>query len=390
MVVNDFTFYNPTKVIFGKGVNARIADEIASAEISRVLLLYGGNSIHRTGVYDELKDALAQNGIHAAECGGVRANPLISKAREAIKIMRGENLEAVLAVGGGSVIDSSKAIAAGVPYDGDIWDLFAKIAPVGRALPVYAVATVSATASEMNYTSVMTNEDLCQKVGLSDMKLFPRCTAMDPSVQFSVPERQTVNGGIDAICHVLETYFDGARGVEIQMEYCEGLVRSIMGLLPRLGEHPDDYDARSQFAWAAASALNGTTWAGHPGRGDFASHALGHALSAKYDSVHGETLAVMMPAWMKYVCRHDLYAFVRFADRAFGIRDGSEETRAERGIDALRRFFLSLGAPVSLRELGAPEGDIPELADSVTRNGPVGVFKKLDTEDVLKIYRSAY
>lgn len=386
----NFVFYNPTRVIFGRGVFPQLADELAKDGVSRVLLLYGGGSIHKTGVYGQVTGALHSRNIAFFECVGVKANPVVSKAREAVETIKSNKLDAIVAIGGGSVIDSAKGIAAGALYGGDMWDFYARKATVERALPIYAVVTVSATASEMNYTSVMTNDELGHKVGLSNELLYPRCTLIDPSVQFSVPERQTMDGGVDAICHVLETYFDGAKGLEIQKEYAEGLVRSIIRLMPILRAYPDDYDARAQFAWAAVNALNGTTWAGHPTRGEFSSHAMGHSLSAKYDSIHGETLSAIMPAWMRYVYREDMSAFARFAERVFGTNEGGEEERALGGIECLKGFFASLGAPVALGDMGVPRADLPELAAHVTRNGAIGSLKKLETSDVLKIFESAY
>ena len=389
--MHDFTYYNPVKVIMGRAAGAGIVGEMAARGVTRVLLLYGGGSIKANGVYDELASALSASGIEWCDCGGVKPNPILAKAREAVAIARDNDVQAVLAVGGGSVIDSAKAIAAGALYDGDLWDFFSGAAKVEAALPIFVVATVSATASDMNFTAVLTNETLKVKSGLHSSKFFPVATGIDPSVQASVPERQTVDGGIDTIAHVLEAYFDGAKGVEVQKEYCEGLVRSVIRLIPLLVADPSDYDARSQFAWAAANALNGTTNAGHPTRGDFASHAMGHALSARYDSVHGETLAVIMPAWLKYVYREDLETAVRFAERVFGVREGSDDERARAGIDRLREFFLSLGAPSTLRDLGVPREDLPVLADYVTRKGsPVGLLKKLERGDVLAIYESVY
>lgn len=386
----DFTFYNPTRVIFGRDVFPKLADELAKDGISRVLLLYGGGSIHKTGVYDQVVKALNSHDVVFFECPGVKANPVVSKAREAVEAIKSNRIEAVVAIGGGSVIDSAKGIAAAALYGGDIWDFYSRKATVEQALPIYTVVTVSATASEMNFTSVMTNEELGHKVGLSCEQFYPRCTLIDPSVQFTVSERQTMDGGIDAVCHVLETYFDGAKGLEIQKEYAEGLVRSIIRLMPILRAHPDDYDARAQFAWAAVNALNGITWAGHPTRGEFSSHGMGHTLSAKYDSVHGETLSVIMPAWMKYVYKRDMTTFARFAERVFGANAGSEEERALAGIECLKGFFASLGAPVTLGDMGIPKADLPELAAHVTRNGAIGSLMKLETGDVLKIFESAY
>lgn len=386
----DFTFSIPTKVLFGRGVNSQLGEELARDGVRKVLLLYGGGSVHKTGVYESVTESLRKNGISFSECSGVKPNPVVSKAREAAGIIKSGSLEAVVAVGGGSVIDSAKAIAAGALYDGDIWDFFSRAAKVERALPIYAVVTVSATASEMNYTSVMTNEEKGVKQGLHSPYFFPKLTLIDPLVQSAVPEKQMVNGGIDAITHVLETYFTAADGVEVQQEYIEGLVRSLMRLVPALKEGPSDYGARSQYAWATVCALNGTAFAGYPARGDFASHQLGHMLSARLDAVHGETLSVMMPAWMKYVYKEDIKTFARFAEKIFGIADGSDEEKALAGIEALRGRFASFGAPVTLRELGVRKEDLAEYAAAATQAGPLGILKKIHSEDALSIYRLAY
>lgn len=388
--MQDFVYYNPTKVLFGQDANAKIAPLIAQEGIQRVLMLYGGGSIHRTGVYSQLVRSLEENGVVFVECSGVKQNPLLSKVEEAISLVRERGLQAILAVGGGSVIDSAKAVSLGVPYDGSVWDFYRRSARPSQALPLYVVSTVSATASEMNSTSVLTNETLGHKSAVTNDLLFPRATSIDPSVQFSVPERQTVNGGVDAMCHVLETYFDGTKDVELQMEYAEGLLRSIIRLVRILRKNPCDYEARAQFAWASVCALNGTTWAGHRLRGDFSSHVMGHALSAMYDAVHGETLSVLMPAWMTYVMTEDLEAFARFAERVFQADGGSKEELASAGIEKLRGFFASLGAPVRMRDLGVPEEALPDLAAGVTRDGPVGALKKLQAKDVLAIMQTAY
>lgn len=386
----DFTFSLPTKVIFGRGVNLKLGEELARDGIASVLLLYGGGSARKTGVYKNVTDSLRANNISFTECSGVRSNPVISKVRETVGILKSNELEAIVAIGGGSVIDSAKAIAAGALYDGDTWDFFARKAKIERALPVYAVVTVSATASEMNYTSVITNEEKGVKLGLHSRHFFPKLTFIDPLLQVDVPETQTVNGGIDAVTHVLETYFTASEGVEVQQEYIEGLVRSLLRLVPALIANPADYDARSQYAWATICALNGTAFAGYPTRGDFASHQLGHVLSARLDAVHGATLSVMMPAWMKYVYKEDVKTFARFAEKVFGITCGDEEEQAWAGIEALRGRFASFGAPVTLRELGVKEEDIQEYAAAATQGGPLGVLKKIRGEDALEIYRLAY
>lgn len=388
--MHNFTFFNPTKIIMGRGENAKIGAELCADGISKVLLLYGGESIKKNGVYQEVLASLRASAIASVEVGGVKPNPVLSKVREAATVAKESNAEAVIAIGGGSVMDSAKAVAAGACGDGDIWDFYAGKAKVTAALPIYGIITLSATASEMNFTSVLTNDELNLKVGLHSPLLFPRCSIIDPAAQFSVPQSQTVNGGIDAISHVLETYFDGASGVDIQKEYSEGLVRSIISLIPRLRSVPDDYDARAQMAWGSLCALNGTTWVGHPGRGDFASHAMGHPLSANFDAVHGATLAVIMPGWMRYVYRADAPAFSRFAQNVFGISGTNAEETALAGIDRLKQFFTEQGAPSTLRELDIPADCLRRMAESSTRMGSIGILKKLATDDVFNILESVY
>jgi alcohol dehydrogenase YqhD (iron-dependent ADH family) len=377
-------------VFFGRGVNSRVGEELASDGFSSVLLLYGGASVKAAGVYDEVVRSLAGHGVRFFECGGVKPNPSVSKLREAIGIIRSNEIEAIVAAGGGSVIDSAKGISAGVRYDGDVWDFYSRKAQVGPVMPFYAVATVSATASEMNCTSVVTDDETEVKTGLTDFALFPSKTFIDPSAQFSVPVKQIADGGIDAVCHVMETYFDGTPDVDLQMEYAEGLVRSLLELIPKAAANPRDYEIRAQYAWAAACALNGTTWAGHSGKGDFASHAMGHALSAKYDAVHGETLSIVMPNWMRYVMHGNLYAFARFARRVFGVDSPSDEDAAREGIERVSEFFRSLGAPLRLREIGVPEEDLEDLARKAAPGSGVGSLKKLGVSDVLDIYKASY
>ncbi|MDR1578940.1 MAG: iron-containing alcohol dehydrogenase [Synergistaceae bacterium] len=384
----NFVYYNPTKVYFGTGVNSQVG-EVVGGEFKKVLLLYGSGSAKSSGVYDDVVKSLRASGVDFRECAGVKPNPVLSKIEEAISIIRRDGLEAIVAIGGGSVIDSAKGISAGACYDGDVWDFYKRTAKIARVMPFFAVATLSATASEMNCTSVVTNESLGVKTGLTDNALFPRVTFLDPSVQFSVPAKQIADGGIDAICHVMETYFDGTSGVDVQMEYAEGLVRSLMTLIPDAIRNPRDYDVRAQLAWASANALNGTTWAGHAGKGDFASHAMGHTLSAKYDTVHGESLAIMMPAWMEYVCAGNEHAFARFARRVLGVTSPVDGKASREGIAGMRKFFESLGAPARLRDIGVPAADLPELADS-TAFAPIGVLRKLGRDDILAIYRAAF
>ena len=386
--MRNFVYYNPTKVYFGTGVNSRVGEVVGSG-FKKVLLLYGSGSAKSSGVYGDVVKSLRASGVDFSECAGVKPNPVLSKIEEAIGIIRRDGLDAIVAIGGGSVIDSAKGVSAGACYDGDVWDFYARAAKIARAMPFFAVATLSATASEMNCTSVVTNEALGVKTGITDNALFPRAAFLDPSAQFSVSAKQTADGGIDAISHVMETYFDGTPGVDIQMEYAEGLVRSLMKLIPDAIRNPRDYDTRAQLAWASANALNGTTWAGHAGRGDFASHAMGHTLSAKYDTVHGESLSIMMPAWMEYVRVGNERVFARFARGVLGVMPPSDDEASREGIAGMKKFFESLGAPTRLRDIGVPEGDLPELAD-ITARAPIGVLRKLGRADILAIFRAAF
>lgn len=389
--MENFTFYNPTKIIMGRGENSKIGEELHLAGISRVLLLYGGESLKKTGVYKEILDSFEKHGIEFSEVGGVKPNPVLSKAHEAIDVARAFKAQAIVASGGGSVMDSAKAIAAGIVYDGDVWDFYEGKSKVTCALPIYGVITLSATASEMNFTSVITNEEKGLKLGLHSPHFFPKCSIIDPSVQFTVSEKQTVFGGIDVIAHILECYFDGTKEVEVQMEYAEGLLRTMLRLLPVLQKEPDNYNARAQVAWASVCGLNGTTNAGHASRGDFSSHAMGHPFSATYDSTHGATLAVIMPGWMRYVCESDLPAFCRFARNVMGVqKEGDSLEIALEGIDRLKQFFNKMGAPTTLLGLDIPEASLETMAKLTTRLGPVGRLKPLQTEDVLAIYKSVY
>jgi alcohol dehydrogenase YqhD (iron-dependent ADH family) len=372
------------------GVNSGVGDVVAGDGVKNVLLLYGGESVRTSGALGAIAESLAASGVAFTECGGVKANPVVSKVREVARAVRESGAGAIVAAGGGSVIDSAKGVAAAAVYDGDPWDFYSRKAVVERALPVYAVVTVSATASEVNCTSVLTDAESGTKAGLTAPALFPRAAFIDPSVQFSVSARQSARGGADAICHVMETYFDGTPDVEVMMEYAEGLIRSLIALTPDVIARPRDYEARAQFAWAAACALNGTTWAGHAARGDFASHAMGHALSARYDAAHGETLAAVMPSWMRYVRGDNLPAFARFARRVFGVGAARDEDAADEGTGKIRDFFASLGLPVSLRGLGVPEEDLPALAKKAAGASPIGALRKLGEADVLSIYRYAY
>ena len=394
--MRDFVFYNPTRIIFGRKAADKIGEAVAAAGIRSALLIYGKGSVRTTGLYDRVRASLAQAGVEVEDLAGVQPNPVVSKVREGIALCRERNLEAVIPVGGGSVYDTAKAVAAGVRYEGDIWDLYGDRIPVKGALPIFGILTTSATGSEMNRGSIITNEATRQKWGLHSDFIYPTVSIIDPELQATLPRNQTVWGGIDTIVHVLEVYFDGVRNVDVMSEYSEGIIRTVMKHLPRVMDDDSDYDSRAELAWAATLALNESTKCCRTG-GDWSTHTIEHSLSAIYDIVHAAGLAVIMPAWMEHVRGEYPEIFARFAEKVFGIVAGSSPKGQEQaglaGIAQLRAYFTSLGAPVTLRDLDIPEADLDRIADNVmeTKGGaPIGMMKKLVREDVLSILRRAF
>ena len=394
--MRDFVFYNPTRIIFGRKAADKIGEAVAAADIRSALLIYGKGSVRTTGLYDRVRASLAQAGVEVEDLSGVQPNPVVSKVREGIALCRERNLEAVIPVGGGSVYDTAKAVAAGVRYEGDIWDLYGDRIPVKGALPIFGILTTSATGSEMNRGSIITNEATRQKWGLHSDFIYPTVSIIDPELQATLPRNQTVWGGIDTIVHVLEVYFDGVRTVDVMSEYSEGIIRTVMKHLPRVMDDAADYDSRAELAWAATLALNESTKCCRTG-GDWSTHTIEHSLSAIYDIVHAAGLAVIMPAWMEHVRGEYPEIFARFAEKIFGIVAGSSPKGQEQaglaGIAQLRAYFTSLGAPVTLRDLDIPEADLDRIADNVmeTKGGaPIGMMKKLVREDVLSILRRAF
>ncbi len=389
--MNNFTFWNPTKIIFGRDTLSGVAAELESAGLSRVLLLYGKGSIFRNGVHDKVVRSLEESGIAYIELGGVQPNPVISKVREGIELCRAEGLQAIVPVGGGSVYDTAKGIAAGFPYDGDVWDLFNDRVPVpAGVLPVYGILTTSATGTEMNRNAVVTHDEENLKWALHNDLLYPAVSVIDPSIQASLPPEQTARGTVDTIAHVLEVYFDGTRGLDLMNDYAESLVRNSIRHGRILMSDPESYESRAELAWASTLALNDSTKAGRS-NGDWSSHAIEHSLSALYDVAHGTGLAIVMPAWMKYVSAENADLFARFAERVFGIEEGSEAERAAAGIEALKAFFLELGEPVTLEAIGVGEEDIPAIVANCFegRAGTFGRLRALDREDVTRVLKLA-
>ncbi|MDD5210462.1 MAG: iron-containing alcohol dehydrogenase [Elusimicrobiales bacterium] len=354
--MQNFTFSNPTKIIFGKAVVAKLAPEAAKAGKS-ALLVYGGGSIKKNGVYDVLTGALAKEGITITEHHGVKPNPVLSHVRAGIKKARESNCDIIIAAGGGSVIDEAKAIAAGVRFSGDVWDFFSGKAQIREALPLFTALTLPATGSEMNSGCVVTNEETAQKFSAMGPALFPRVSVLDPETTMTLPRAQVANGAVDSIAHLIEGYFTTKDAdVEVTDEIVHALARSVIASTGRILKDPSDYNARASMMWSATLALNGLATCGYGGM-NFINHAIEHALSALYDIAHGAGLAIVMPAWF----RHHLETAGPARLEKFGAAVFGTKT-AEEAITAFEDFFRKTGAPVRLSEAKIPAADIPRIA----------------------------
>jgi alcohol dehydrogenase len=348
--LDNFTFYNPTKLIFGKDQLDKLKEEIP-AYGKKVLLVYGGGSIKRSGLYDDVLKKLAEIDAEVFELAGVEPNPRVTTARKGVEICKNENIDVLLAVGGGSVIDCTKAIAAGAKYDGDVWDIVTKKASADDALPFGTVLTLAATGSEMNPGSVITNWETNEKYGWGSAHTFPKFSILDPQNTFTVPRDQTIYGIVDMMSHVLEHYFHTTTNTELQDRFCESLLRTVMETGPKLLEDLENYEYRATILYSGTMALNGVLNMGY--RGDWATHNLEHAVSAVHDIPHGGGLAILFPNWMKHVLDEESAPrFKQLAERVFGVDTAgkSDKEAALEGIDALRAFWNSIDAPSTLRD----------------------------------------
>ncbi len=382
--MENFVFHNPVRIIFGRDIIPQIGKEI-SVEAKKVLLLYGQGSIKKNGIYEQVCDSLKKTQMEWVDCPGISPNPTITQVREGIALCRENHLQAVLAVGGGSVIDAGKAIAAGVCYEGDVWDGFAKKATWNQAIPLYTLLTLSATGSEMNGAAVISNLELQTKASFYSSGIFPKASFIDPSLQRYLPPEQTIFGAMDMMAHVLEFYFNGTQNTDFQDFFAEALMKTILKQLDLVLEDPDNYEARAQLVWSGTLALNGLNGAGR-GVGDFSSHRIGHALSACYNLTHGATLSIVMPAWMRYVYKNDISKFARFGREVFAC-EGSEEDLASKGIHAFQEWIRKLGLPLSLVDVGIRMDAIQGLARNPSIPYPLGKLMPLNVEDVEGILR---
>ncbi|MGI8315708.1 iron-containing alcohol dehydrogenase [Halobacillus mangrovi] len=383
--METFTYFNPTKLIFGKDQVNQLPDQLPVGT-KNVLLVYGGGSIKKNGVYDQVLDQLNKVEVQIHELPGVEPNPKLTTVYKGVEICKNENIDFLLAVGGGSVIDCTKTIAAGAKYDGDAWDLVTRQATPKDALPFGTVLTLAATGSEMNAGSVITNWETNEKYGWGAPPFTnPKFSILDPSNTVSVPRNQTIYGIVDMMTHLFEQYFHTPTQSPVQDEMIEGVLRTIIETAPKLLEDLESYEYRETILYAGTIALNGMLQMGY--RGDWASHNIEHAVSAVYDIPHAGGLAILFPNWMKHNFKVRPERFAQLATNVFRVNaEGkSEQQVAEEGIESLRSFWSSLGAPEKLRDYEITDEKFDVIVDRAMKRGPFGNFNKLEAEDVQKI-----
>ena len=393
--MRDFTFYAPTDVVFGKEAEARITELIRRHGGTKLLLHYGGQSAQRSGLLDKVRGQLSEAGIDFVEFGGVVPNPRLSMVRTGIDLCRREGVNMILALGGGSVIDSSKGIAYGVPYEGDVWDFFAGRAQARTALPVGCIVTNPASGSEMSDSCVLTNDATSDKRGYSSPHGRARFSVLNPERTYTLPAAETAAGIADIMMHTMERYFSPEMDASLTDSLAEALLRTVRESALRLLEDPQDYAARAQVMWAGSLAHNGLTGCGL--QGDWCCHKLEHELSGLFDVRHGDGLTALWPTWARYVYKENLPRFVRFAVNVMGVADDATDPErvALEGVAAMEAFYRTMGLPVNIPELMGGrilgEDELQEMARRCSRDGSfrVGAMKCLGREEMLEIYRLA-
>lgn len=375
--MNDFTYYNPTRIEFGKNKENDISTYLDESSIKNVLIVYGSDRIKDNGLYEKVVNSLNKKNIAYKELSGVVSNPLLSKVNEGIKIVKENNIDAILAVGGGSVADSAKAISAGAKYDGDVWDFFINKAEIKEALPVYTIMTLSATASEMNGNSVIINDDTKQKYAISSVLLNPVVSVINPELMASVSKEYLAYSAVDVISHCIEVYFTASVQPTFNSRLVESIIKTIMETTEVLLKNPNDYDARAEFAWAAIQGLNGLTPAGTKD-GIFPNHMIEHSLSALFNVAHGAGLAVVIPAWMKWYKQNNEKQFSRFAKEIFSSDDSFD------AIKKLEEWFNYIGANTTLESVNIPRSAISPLAENASELAKIWGMGEVYTQKAIE------
>ncbi len=386
----NFNFYSPTYFVFGEDSEKESGAYVKKFEGTKVLIHYGGGSVVRSGLLDRVKKSLAEEGISYVELGGVEPNPKSGLVYKGIELCKKENVDFVLAVGGGSTIDSAKAIASGVLYDGDFWDFYDGTTRPTKALPVGTILTIAAAGSEGSGSSVITKEEGMLKRGSGGDCMRPKFSILNPALTMTLPPYQTAAGATDIMAHVFERYFTNTKDVEITDRLCEAVLLAMINEVPKVIANPEDYQARANIMWAGMVAHNNIVGVGRAQ--DWNSHDIEHELSGLYDVTHGAGLAVIMPAWMEYVVDHDVMRFAQVAVRVWGCHMdyANPKKTAMEGIQAFKKFLTSIGMPINFKQLGAKEEDIPTLVKNFgLGDGKRGGFVELDSQAIEDIYRLA-
>ena len=383
--MENFTYQNSTKIIFGRGTEEQVGEE-TSRFSKKILLHYGQGNIKKTGLYDKVIESLKKSGVEFIELPGVRPNPKLSLVREGIRICRENNISFILAVGGGSVIDSAKAIAIGVPYSGDVWDFFIRKAIEKETMPIGVVLTIPAAGSETSKSMVITNEEQNLKLfnsGIEEVR--PRFSILNPELTYSLPAYQTACGAVDIMAHVMERYFTQTRDVDITDRLCEATLKTMIKFAPIALMEPENYTARAEIMWAGTIAHNDLLGTGR--EEDWGSHKIEHGVSALNDMAHGAGLAIIFPAWMKYVYKANINRFAQFAVRVWNIEPSfdSQEIVAMEGIRRLEVFFGDIDMPGSLKDAGIVRSQFDKIAEISTFYGSPGSIIKLSKKDVIEI-----
>ena len=388
--MENFTFFSPTYFVFGKGTESEAGECVKKFGGTKVLLHYGSGSVVKSGLLDRVKQSLKAQNIPFVELGGVKPNPRSGLVYEGIELCRKEKVDFILPVGGGSAIDSAKAIAMGVPYEGDFWDFY-EGAPVGKALPVGTVLTIAAAGSEGSESTVITKEEGMLKRGVSNDLLRPVFSILNPELTCTLPAYQTAAGATDIMAHIFERYFTNTTEVEVTDRLCEAMLLTMIKEVPVAIAEPMNYGARANIMWAGMVSHNNICGVGRAQ--DWASHTIEHELSGLYDVAHGAGLAVIFPAWMKYVMHHDINRFAQVAVRVWGCRlnEANPEETAKEGIQRFEQFLKSIGMPTTFAEIGAKAEDIPFMVKNIGLQGTrrLGSFVKLTEKDIANIYELA-
>lgn len=387
--MKDFIFQNATKIIFGKRTEETVGEEIKKFDKNILLVHYGDEYIKKSGILGRIANSLTVANVEYTELTGIKPNPILSTVRKGIDICRKKNIGFILALGGGSVIDTAKAIAAGVPYEGDVWDLFLKKDLCTKAIPTGVIVTIPASGSESSNGAVITDEETHYKLDVIDLCLRPKFAILNPELTYSLPPFQTFCGVTDIISHAMERYFTAVLNVDLTDRLCEATIKTVIRNALILLDDPQNYNARAEIMWASTIAHNDLLSTGRVG--DWASHGISMEISAIYNATHGAALAVITPAWMKYVYKSNVNRFAQFATRIWDVEYDFEcpDRTVLHGIKKMESFFKEIGMPVRLNELGIKDDRFEEMAIKATERGTIGNLKALNKDDVISILKLA-